>query len=396
MEQSNHILIVDDVQENVNLLGVMLQRRGFGVTQCLSGAEALLAIEKQTPDLILLDISMPEMDGFEVTRRLKHSPITRDIPVLFLTAFSDKKRVVEGFDLGGVDYITKPYNAQELFARIKTHLELKHTKDLMQERNQELQELNEKLHQLNLDKNELLGIVAHDLKSPLSAIRGLAEALVHDEELSQTTRKEFEHTILTTSDRMFTLIAELLSVNAIERGGFEQERAPVSLSEMFQDIVQQYSKQAASKQLQFTLEVEPTAIAFADKFSLHQICENFISNALKYSPHGKTVTVRVKTVLLPANGQPEHTAIRIEVQDEGPGLSEDDKIRLFGKFQRLSARPTGGEHSTGLGLSIVKKLADAMGADVGCNSTLGNGATFFLEVAAATHEQIAEMSVAAT
>lgn len=395
MEHTNHILIVDDVLENVNLLGVMLQRRGFSITQCLSGAEALAHIEKRIPDLILLDISMPEMDGFEVTRRLKNSAQTREIPIIFLTAFTDKKRVIEGFDLGGVDYITKPYNANELFARIRTHLELKHTKDLMAERNQELQELNEKLHQLNLDKNELLGIVAHDLKSPLSAIRGIAEALVYDQELSDTTRKEFERTILTTSDRMFTLIAELLSVNVIETGGFTIEKRPVSLNEILNDIISQYHTHASNKDLRIVVDIEPSAIAYADKFSLHQICENFISNALKYSPLGKTVYVRAKSHYHAPNGQPEHHTIRVEVQDEGPGLSEEDKLRLFGKFQRLSARPTGGEHSTGLGLSIVKKLAETMGAHVGCSSSLGHGATFFIEMPAATQEQISEMSIVA-
>lgn len=393
MEYTNHILIVDDVLENVNLLGVMLQRRGFSITQCLSGAEALAHIEKRIPDLILLDISMPEMDGFEVTRRLKSSAQTRDIPIIFLTAFTDKKRIIEGFDLGGVDYITKPYNANELFARIRTHLELKHTKDLMAERNQELQELNEKLHQLNLDKNELLGIVAHDLKSPLSAIRGIAEALVYDHELSPTTRKEFEQTILTTSDRMFTLIAELLSVNVIETGGLTIEKRPISLNKTLNGIINQYQKQAANKDLQIVVDIESSAIAYADKFSLHQICENFISNALKYSPSGKTVYIRAKHQT--THYQLEYPTIRVEVQDEGPGLSEEDKLRLFGKFQRLSARPTGGEHSTGLGLSIVKKLADTMGAHVGCVSSLGHGATFFIEMPAATQEQITEMSIIA-
>ncbi len=395
MEYTNHILIVDDVQENINLLGIMLQKRGFSVSTCTSGEAALAAVAERLPDLLLLDISMPEMDGFEVTRRLKNSAVTRDIPIVFLTAFTDKKRIVEGFELGGVDYITKPYNAAELFARIKTHLELKHTKDLLLQRNQELQIVNEKLHQLNLDKDELLGIVAHDLKSPLSAIRGIADALVHDETLPQQIRKEFEQTILSTSDRMFTLIAELLNANALERGAITFEQQPIRLSEVLQIITEQYRKQAENKAITFQMDIEPAAIVFADQFALQQICDNFVSNALKYSPHGKSIMVRASLRHVAENGQEAHTIVRLEIQDQGPGLSEEDLTKLFGKFQRLSARPTAGEHSTGLGLSIVKKLADAMGANIGCHSTLGNGATFFLELPCATPEQIAEMSVSA-
>jgi signal transduction histidine kinase len=395
MEYSNHILIVDDVQENIHLLGIMLQKRGFTVTACTSGADALDKVGIQLPDLILLDISMPEMDGFEVTRRLKSSAMTRDIPIIFLTAFTDKKRIVEGFELGGVDYITKPYNAPELFARLKTHLELKHTKDLLLQRNQELQEANDQLHQLNMDKDELLGIVAHDLKSPLSAIRGIADALVNDGNLPDTIRQEFQQTILDTSDRMFSLIAELLNANAIERGGVTFTKRPVSVSETMRKIVHQYSKQAESKSLAFSLIIENAAIAYTDDFALHQICDNFVSNALKYSPAEKAILIRVSTQAHSANGQAAHQLVRVEVQDQGPGLSEEDQLKLFGKFMRLSARPTAGEHSTGLGLSIVKKLAEAMGAHIGCKSTLGNGATFFLEVPCATPEQVAEMSITA-
>lgn len=395
MEHPNHILIVDDVQENIHLLGIMLQKRGFVVTSCMSGADALEKVGIQLPDLILLDISMPEMDGFEVTRRLKSSAITRDIPIIFLTAFTDKKRIVEGFELGGVDYITKPYNAPELFARLRTHLELKHTKDLLLQRNQDLQEANEKLHQLNTDKDELLGIVAHDLKSPLSAIRGIADALVNDTTLPEQDIKEFNQTILDTSDRMFSLIAELLNANAIERGGVVFTKRPVSVGETMRQIVQQYGKQAETKAISFNLVIESGAIAYTDDFALYQICDNFVSNALKYSPAEKAIAVRVTTNSYNTNGQAAHQVVRVEVQDQGPGLSEEDQMKLFGKFMRLSARPTGGEHSTGLGLSIVKKLAEAMGARIGCQSALGSGATFFLEIPCATAEQVAEMSVEA-
>lgn len=382
MQQPYSILIVDDVPENIHLLGIMLQKRGYNVHSCTNGVDALRFMEDRIPDLLLLDISMPEMDGFELTRRLKSQARTREIPIIFLTAFTDKKRIVEGFDLGGVDYITKPYNAAELFARVQTHLDLKQMRDLLLQRNQELQILNERLRQLNLEKDELLGIVAHDLKSPLSAIRGLAEALVNDKELQAEKQEEFQQTILSTSDRMFKLISELLDANALDSGGLHFEKSMVDAGEILREIVHQYDNHAKHKSISFSLEMDDNAQAFTDKGALFQICDNFISNALKFSPVGKSIVVRARRTADRLTTETGSEYLRIEVRDEGQGLTSEDLLKIFGRYTRLTARPTAGEHSTGLGLglSIAKKLADAIGARIGCESVFGLGATFYLEL----------------
>jgi DNA-binding response OmpR family regulator len=169
MDQPNHILIIDDVPENVQLLSSILQKRGYQVDSAASGQQGLEKACSLQLHLILLDVAMPEIDGFEVCSILKETPATREIPVIFLTAFYNKSRVAQGFDLGGMDYIARSFNTSELFARIRAHLELQYTKDLLQHRNQELQELNTTLQSLHADKNELLGIVAHGLGSPLTA-----------------------------------------------------------------------------------------------------------------------------------------------------------------------------------------------------------------------------------
>lgn len=391
MEHFNHILIVDDVPENIQLLGAMLQRRGYRVTLAENGVDALAAVAKELPHLVLLDISMPEMDGFEVCTRLKESAATRDIPIIFLSAFSDKGRVVQGFEIGAVDYVTKPFNSGELFARIRTHLDLRFTRELVMQRNQQLQELNEQLRQVNVDKDELLGIVAHDLKSPLSAIRSIAEALVTDKELSDSETSDLTKSILSTSEKMFALITDLLSANALDRGGMTFSFMPVDVADTMLQTVHQYTKQAVKKNITLDYPSQHGILAWSDEKALIHIFDNLVSNAIKYSPYGKSVHIRIesrdKSILMPSG------SIRVEVRDEGQGLTEEDLSKLFSKFTRLSAKPTGGEHSTGLGLSIVKKLADGIHARVWCESVVGNGAAFFIDIPALTPEQRIEFGL---
>jgi two-component system, sensor histidine kinase and response regulator len=391
MEQPNHILIVDDVPENIQLLGSMLQRRGYRVSLAENGPQALESVAVEAPHLILLDISMPDMDGFEVCAKLKESSTTRDIPIIFLSAFSDKERVVQGFDIGAVDYVTKPFNSAELYSRIRTHLDLRFTKDLLMLRNQQLQELNEQLYQFNNDKDELLGIVAHDLKNPLSAIRGISETLVRDTTLTASETIDMQQSIMETADRMFALITDLLSANALERGGIQLRIVPVDVSDIIQQTLYSYHKAATKKSI--TLEYHHTSglLAFTDERSLIHIIDNLLSNAIKYSPLGKSVFVKVQqqaaSIYMP------HGSVRVEIKDEGQGMTEEDLSKIFSKFTRLSAKPTAGEHSTGLGLSIAKKLSELINARIWCESVYGHGTTFVLELPAITARESEEFGV---
>jgi signal transduction histidine kinase len=373
---ASQILIVDDVPENLQVLGSMLQRKGYDVNVASGGADAIALAQKHPPDLILLDVAMPHMDGFQVCETLKSKEETKHIPIMFLTAHSDKERIVRGFQVGGVDYVTKPFHAAELLARVRTHLELKESRELIMQRNLELQRIND-------EKNELLGIVAHDLKNPLNAIRGIAEILRREGVgLPEGQLLEFYDNIYDSSQKMFTLLTNLLSVNAIERGAVQLAIQPVAVYGVVEHLASEYRLQAAAKNITLTVENYPDAYAMCDETALVQVLDNLISNAVKYSPHGKHITVRVK-VLATEGTQPAagdiNGVVRIEVQDEGPGLTDEDKKKLFGKFARLSAQPTGKEHSTGLGLSIVKKMVEAMNGNVWCESEYGKGATFIVE-----------------
>lgn len=239
-------------------------------------------------------------------------------------------------------------------------------------KDKELHERNAELERLNEDKNELLRIVAHDLKNPLSAITMIAKLLKNDEHIAPGERKELFDDILTTAERMFILINDLLNLEELERGTLKFQSERVSANDMLASVCRQTRKQADSKNI--TLEYNPSKVDIflrADEGRLRQLIENLLSNALKFSPKGSMVQISVERRR--GNG-------RITVKDHGPGINDADKERLFQKFARLTARPTGGEHSSGLGLAIAKKITDAMGGTIHCESKVGKGATFIVEL----------------
>jgi signal transduction histidine kinase len=239
--------------------------------------------------------------------------------------------------------------------------------------NMRLEEQNSELLMLNNEKNELLGIAAHDLKNPLSSIHLTASMLIsRGQYITPEQRTQRLKQIVTVSDRMSDIISKLLNWNALESGTMQVSMERVDVGEVLHKMVEEYQERAAAKFIPLRSTVlAPSAIVYADKQVMTEIVENLLSNAVKYSPPHKPIMVS----LTANNG-----LLRLAVRDEGPGLSEADKAQLFKKFARLSAKPTGGEHSTGLGLSIVKKLVEAMNGRVWCESELGAGATFIVEV----------------
>ena len=264
-----------------------------------------------------------------------------------------------------------------------------------------LQAQNDQLTALNIEKNEFLGIAAHDLKNPLSAILSSAEILECHYENDESAL-DYVRLIIGTSERMLDIIKNLLDINRIESGNMTIHPQPLHL-DFVDSIVADYRQRAAQKNIAlhyFSASDDDPPVVLADKQALTQVVDNLISNAIKYSPQGKTVFVRVSSSIVARHSSDQNRShstdqvtntliianqstnnyVRIEVQDQGPGISEEDMKKLFGKFVRLSARPTGGEHSTGLGLSIVKKMVEAMNCRVWCESELGNGATFIVEL----------------
>jgi signal transduction histidine kinase len=358
------ILIVDDTAENISILYELLDNYDYSVLVAESGENALAIVAQETPDLILLDVMMPGIDGFETCRQLKRHQHSADIPVIFMTALVDTPNKLKGFELGAVDYITKPFDHEEVLARVSTHLTIDRLQKALHKQNQELK-------QLNQEKNEFLSIAAHDLKNPLSGIMGLTDLLNMDKSKLSVEHQQYLQMIRTSAENMFALIQKLLDANRIESGRLEVHLSPQHIVPLLDRIVMMMKKQVAAKQL--NMHWQPPGeqmMVVVDGNLIYQVFENLVSNAIKYSPTGKNIYL---------NLEKNADKARFSVRDEGQGMTEEDMRQLFGKFKRLSAQPTAKEHSTGLGLFIVKKLVMEMNGQVWCESTYGEGATFFVE-----------------
>lgn len=388
-QQKPIILYVDDEPNNLTVFSATFFEF-YQVLTAGSAKEAREILQRHPVQVLITDQKMPEISGVEFLESIiPHYP---DIIRMVLTAYSDVEYVIAAINEGRVyRYIMKPWDEQELKMTLDGAIEYyqlqQKNKELVaelqeanrtleqkvQERTRELAESNEQLIELNNEKNEFLGIAAHDLKNPLSNIKMLSKVLFDEyKTIPHEELKDYAGHILKASEQMFMLITNLLDVNAIERGGIAISPKYFDLSSATHAVVENYRARAEQKNIQLHWESPAIPVsAFADQNATVQVLDNLVSNAVKYSPPDKAIAVRLMQ---------RGNVCRIEVQDQGPGLSAEDQQKLFGKFARLSAQPTAGEHSTGLGLSIVKKMVDMMSGKVWCESTLGHGATFILEL----------------
>jgi two-component system, sensor histidine kinase and response regulator len=350
------LLVVDDQESNIQVVGAALGKLGFEILPATGGAQAFQRLAVRRPDLILLDLLMPEMDGFEVCRRIRENPDWAEILIIFLSSADDKGLIVRALECGGVDYITKPFNHAELVTRVRNHLALKRARD--------------ELKQLAEDRDELLGILTHDLKNHLGGMDMSAQLLLNRTGAMEDPKlRLMAENISQSSSQMLTFVKEFLA-NASADHGLILKTEPINLSDAATRAAQQHVESAKRKQLVFKVVLPPAngVLVQADGAALNQVLDNLLSNAIKFSPPGKQILL---TVSLPGARY-----VECQVQDEGPGFSETDKTRMFRRYGRLSARPTAGEPSTGLGLSIVKKLVLGMHGELACESSPGNGATF--------------------
>ena len=352
------ILVVDDQPANIQLVGTVLGRLGYEIIPASDGVTALKRLALRLPDLILLDMLMPEMDGCEVCRRVRTNPEWKDIPVIFLSAADDKDFIVRALEAGGVDYITKPFNHGELVSRVRTQLALKSARD-------QLKELVE-------DKDELLGILTHDLINHLVGMQLSADILCQ----RMTKRDDPEQTKLCgniheSTAQLLAFVKEFLANSAAEHG-FALKLEAISLSEAAADAVEEYREAALRKKLEIKTSLpDAGVVVLADCRALNQVLDNLLSNALKFSPPGRRIEVTVRAA---------GNFVECVIKDEGPGFTPEDQKRMFRRYGRLSARPTGNEPSTGLGLSIVKKLVQSLDGELICERTPGGGAPFIVRL----------------
>jgi two-component system, sensor histidine kinase and response regulator len=359
------ILIVDDTPANIDLLFQTLSPEGYKISVAGTGEETLKLVSQINPDLILLDVMMPGIDGFETCKKLKKNPETASIPIIFITAKAETEDIVKGFTLGGADYLTKPFNREEVCARIKTHLHFQVLLNTSETQNKKLNELND-------TKNKLMGMTCHDLRNPITSIQGFSKfVLGKGEKISVESRNECIENIYAASSNMLELINDLVDITAIESGRLNLNIRPDSMINLAQEKTKMYVPLAENKDIKLHFQAKEVPIFKFDSNRIGQVLDNLIGNAIKFSPSNKNVTISVSS---------DDSQMLCSVKDEGPGILPEDQDKLFIPFQKLSAKPTGGEVSSGLGLGIAKRMVEAHGGKLWVESEPGNGADFRFQI----------------
>jgi signal transduction histidine kinase len=350
------ILIVDDTPANLRLLSGMLSEQGYKVRSVTSGQMALTAAKASSPDLILLDIKMPGMDGYEVCQRLKEREETHDVPIIFISALGEVGDKVKAFTVGGVDYVAKPFQLEEVLARVRTHIALRDAQKRLQTAKEELERQVQEL-------DAFAHTVAHDLKSPLSSIMGYADLLAEvGEAMPKEELKENAELIVRGARKMSDIVENLLLLAGVRKG--QVELRPIDMASVVSEARGRLARMIEDHKAEIILpEAWPVALGYGPW--VEEVWANYLSNAIKYGG-------RPPRLELGATAG-DDKAVRFWVRDNGPGISPENLSRLFMPFARIHQRQTEGH---GLGLSIVQRIVEKLGGQVGVESELGRGSVF--------------------
>jgi CheY-like chemotaxis protein/two-component sensor histidine kinase len=348
------IFIVDDVPGNIQLAANILKKSNYDFFYAENGKKALSIAKEKDFDLILLDIMMPEMDGYQVCEELKKNPGTRDIPIIFLTAKADKESIVKGLGAGAVDYVTKPFNDAELVARVKTHLALR--------------EAQKNLREANATKDKFFSIIAHDLKNPFNSLIGLSELLIKNfDNFDDVKKKKFIQKIYESSDNMYKLLENLLSWSRMQTGRIEWCPENINLNQIAGENLSLLKTAAENKHIVIISDLNANTTVYADADMVTMVFRNLITNAIKFTREDGVVRIVSK---ITSNFE------EITVSDTGLGLSKEDIKKLFKIDVQHSTCGTAKEKGSGLGLILCKEFIEKNGGKIWVESELGKGSDF--------------------
>lgn len=374
MNLKGHVLVVDDLETNREALARMLEREGLTTAVAQDGLEALERLRQTGFDAVLLDVMMPRLDGIQTLTVMKREEALRDIPVIMLSALNEARAIRECIELGADDYLPKPIDRSLLRARLSSCLRRKELLDREKAHLTRLEATNEELRRLGQLKSRFLATAAHDLKNPLTTVLILLDQITETAASGDagTQQRRSADRIRESVNRMLGIIQAILDSAAHESGGLPLALGRVDLAALSREALEAHQDYARSKRIRlaFTPEAEGLEV-LADPARLRDVLDNLLNNAIKFSPSDRKVELR----LARSGGR-----ACLEVRDEGPGLTEEDLQKAFTPYQRLSARPTGNEVSTGLGLSIVKQLVELQRGTVRAASPPGQGAVFTVEL----------------
>ena len=360
------ILIVDDVVSNVLLLKVLLKNEKFKTVTASDGLEAIQQAEKELPDLILLDVMMPQMDGFETAMHLKNNPTTAGIPIIFLTALNSTQDIVKGFQAGANDFITKPFNKEELLVRVNHQISLVAAKKLILERTEELRKT-------IVGRDKLYSVIAHDLRSPLASIKMVLNMMVLglSEDVIGKEMYQMLQMVNHSTEDVFSLLDNLLKWTKSQIGKLNVVYQDFRIYEVVEGVLDIFSLVSKSKNIQLVNDSIDTVTVHADVDMVKTILRNLLSNALKFSYEGSQIII---------GSQVETDKVIVSVKDSGKGMSAEDKEKLLKTETHFSRYGTNNEEGSGLGLLLCQDFAIKNGGDLWFESEEGKGSTFFFSI----------------
>ncbi len=369
------ILIVDDVPGNLEILGNLLCVAGFEISVATNGKQAVAVATAEPPALILMDVSMPEMDGYSACQKLKANPLTSEIPIIFLTAHSGESEIVRGFEVGGVDYVTKPFKTAELLARILTHLELKLSRERIKRQNMELMEMNEKLSRseeslriANTMKDKFLSILAHDLRNPVSNFYQIIDLMLSSKyTLDEKTKSGILNTLRDAASHLCDLLENLLTWARSQTGGIDFRPSLQPLALVALEVAAHLSPGAQRKSITIRVDVAEDISAYFDENMVSTVIRNLVSNATKFTPEGGTITI---------SAERQGNFVSVSVADTGIGMTAQDLLLLFRIDVHHTKIGTGKDKGTGLGLILCKEFVEKHGGTIKARSELTKGSSF--------------------
>jgi two-component system sensor histidine kinase/response regulator len=362
-KSQGNILIIDDTAENLRLLTNILGNKGYEVRPVTSGEYGLQAAERSSPDLILLDINMPDMDGYEVCRRLKEHKSLREIPIIFITALTDTADKLKAFSTGCVDYVSKPFQTDEVLARVQVHVRLRRTQ-------KELADNYEKLRESEKMRENLFNMIVHDMRSPLSVIMSSLELV---------RMYQGDNILPKASDRLDSasfgvrnltgMTNDLLDISKMEEGKMMLKLAPCDLLALAAEIASGVSMLDRTRSI--TVDQSTPVKVSCDAAIMRRIFQNLLSNAIKHTPRGSAVQVTAVET---------ENVVRVSVIDNGDGIPPEAREKIFEKFGAAAARDDGTYHSVGLGLAFCKLAVQTHGGKIGVDQRPEGGSIFWFEL----------------
>jgi two-component system, sensor histidine kinase and response regulator len=357
---SGRILVVDDQPANLRVVGALLSRHGYEVQAADKGEEALALAAASTPDLLLLDMMMPGMDGFALLEKLRELPQLQRAPVVFLTAAQDRDLLLRAFRAGAVDYVTKPFMPEELLARVDAHVGLKLTRD--------------RLERVARERQELVNLVAHDLKNPLSSVLFASDMLLQEACKPERIPRYLQVIQDSTRDALGYIRRYLeTQERRAAQGNGHEPGARASLDGVVRWLLDRYELQAEGRGMQLhTCRPDRDVLVGMDEQVLRQVAENLVTNAIKYASEGGVVELHVR-----AGGQ---GFWQLQVADRGPGIPARLQRELFKPFTRLTEEDPAAGMSSGLGLSLARQIVEDAGGNLSYQDREGGGACFIIEL----------------